>query len=294
MLAVPVSAFNEEQKQWYVRLIIVAILADSKIKEAEISFLKGMMQLIQDSPIKAELLESIQKHQPPKLGPPPEFYPHYQVAIFIEVVEILICDVHLAAPERELLKMLAERFKFPTSIKADLSQWTSDGLAWYHGRSFFVHGQDHKSKPVGKVPVELFDASQRYRYALTLVSTVLLDHQIDPWEQRYVKHAVSLVESDKDKRQLAACLKNKIAPQMHSLCSFPQEWLTMILMEVLMMLSVGVKQLSSRSKDYFSQLYLRANYGSENANKLLLWNQRGIEWRSRKDYLIKKIQFVNA
>ena len=72
-----------------------------------------------------------------------------------------------------------------------------------------------------------------------------------------------------------------------SLASFPFEWKAMILIEVLLMLSVGVNSLGSGAKSYFEELALRAEFKSDQLNNLVSWNQRGIDWRKKKEKLIR-------
>ncbi len=287
MLSRAKNSFTEEQKNWYFRLVITAILSDGEVNSAEVVYLTEVLTAVKSPGLKKELIGCIQEHKFPELGPTPEFDRPTQCAIFIEIVEILICDVHLATPEKDFIKDVAGYFSFPKTFERELIEWAFDGLAWYHSRSFLIHGKLSKSRPIEKIPIEDFNPDQKYRYALTLVSTVLLDHKIDPWEQRYVHQAIGLVVEENQKKELLAYLEKQEPPKVASLSTFGHECQSMILIEVLLMLSVGVSSLEQSSLDYFNELCTRADYNLEDAQKLLQWTQKGITWRENKERLIQ-------
>ncbi|MDX2471232.1 MAG: hypothetical protein QNL04_11730 [SAR324 cluster bacterium] len=286
MLSAPINSFNEDQKNWYFRLLITAILSDGEVNSAEIVYLQEVLTAVKNPVVKKELIQCIEKHQSPELGPAPAFERPVQCAIFIEVVEILICDVHLAAPEKLFIRRIADAFNFGEELKKSLLDWAVDGLGWYHTRSYLIHGMRSKAKPISKIPIEAFNSEQKYHYALILISTVLLDNKVDPWEQRYVHQAISLVDNDAPKDELNSYLITKKPPALPSLAAFNHEWKSMILIEVLLMLSVGEKSLPDKSLFYFHELSEMADYNPEDAEKLIQWNQRGILWRDKKARLI--------
>ena len=290
MLSVPIEYFTDEQKNWYVRLVIAAVLADGQIKEAEIQYLKDGLQILPDGANKTQLLGRIKDNDPPRLEPPPaSFAPFTLVNVILDVIEIIVSDVHLSANETDFLARLTEIMSIREETKEVIMAWSEEGIAWNGDKALLIHGEGFEGDTMEKVPLKELGEQQKYLYAKTLVICVLIDAEVEAFEQRYLKYAITLLKDKNDQLELVRYLKNKIAPPLEGLSGFSPEVLRVILIEVIMLLSGG-NHFSASHQTFFEKLSILSGVDKEEALLFVQWHRKGLGWKSHKERIINRVQ----
>lgn len=290
MLTVPTVLFNEAQKIWYYELVIAAVLADGQIKQAEVEYLTDAAKALPVGDAKKQLLAQINSRKPSQLKPPPPFSQHILASIYLEVIEIIICDVELDAQESQFLNELAKLVGITSEAKLVVQAWAEEGLSWHYGRSLLIDGSENKGR-VYKILVEDFSPDQKLIYAKLMITTTLLDKQIDEWEKRFVKHAISFVSAE-EQRELSICLQGQISPPLVSLDVFEPKCMRLILIELLLLLS-GDRQLPPFRQHFFKEVCHLSGCTLDETNKLITWHQRGMAWLKKKDLILRQFEVVS-
>ena len=114
-MSVPVQKLNKEQKVWYAKFVIGAILADDEISPSEVDFLKQVISIVDSPAEKKELMQLISTKKRPPLSPPKSIPKEILAAIFIELVLIMISDLDFADKEKEYLQDVSNLFNFSKS-----------------------------------------------------------------------------------------------------------------------------------------------------------------------------------
>ena len=72
-MTVPVDKLNRHQRQWYVNLVVAAILADHEINVSEVDFLKHIIAVVEPDD-RPQVMKFIETKQAPPLTPPPDCF----------------------------------------------------------------------------------------------------------------------------------------------------------------------------------------------------------------------------
>ena len=111
-MSVPINLLNPDQRYWYAKLVLSAILADGQIDSAEVEFLKQVIGIVKDEKQRQRLMRHIQSKTPPKLQPPEGIPDQVLAAIFAELVLICIADVDFDETEEHFLRQVADLMEF--------------------------------------------------------------------------------------------------------------------------------------------------------------------------------------
>ncbi|MDH5560635.1 MAG: DUF2225 domain-containing protein [Deltaproteobacteria bacterium] len=288
-MAVPIQNLDEEQKFWYANLVVAAVLADDKIFLSEIEFLKQVIAIITSQEKRSELMEIIDKKKPPQLtAPPPGIPPKILVAIYIELILIIISDYDFADDERKYLKEVADLFNFDEGFYRELMNWCEDGLRWKTDQRELV-SSDLQIEGM-QIPLKRLNDKQKRWYSQTLVATVMLDGLVDQIEKSFLKMAISFLEDPQDKKQMLAYIGNKISPPMVRPPPMPKQYLMIVLIEVILIISAD-ESLSYREIEYLQKISDNCGFSKEEFNRLMDWCNHGINWKQNKNSLFVKCRF---
>jgi len=282
-MSVPVHTLNKEQRKWYAKIVIAAILADDEISPSEIDFLKQVISIVDHPDDKKELMQMISAKKGPEITEPPAIQKEILAAVFIELLLIMISDLDFADKEKKFLKNISSLFSFENVYFKGLMRWAEEGLNWKLSQQQLIGGDketDNLQVPIGKL-----DAQQKKWYSSTLISTIMLDGSVDEGEISFLKAAVSFVDNKKDQMELLGYVRNKIAPKVLHPPEFPQNILIRIFIEVIRIVAAD-EAMSYAEHSHLKQLSDMCGFSSELFDDLLEWCNQGIKWMQNKNPLI--------
>ncbi|MCG8333445.1 MAG: hypothetical protein MJE63_02945 [Proteobacteria bacterium] len=284
-MSVPVKQLNREQKIWYAKFVIGAILADDEISPSEVDFLKQVIGIV-DSPVyKKELMQLISVKKRPPLTPPNGIPKEILAAIFIELILIMISDLDFADQEKAYLKEVAKLFNFSNTYFTELMHWGEEGLEWKNSQRYLVR-KDGKIENF-HVPLDKLNSEQKKWYAKVLIATIMLDGLIEDTELQFLKAAMSFLDNKKDQQQLVGYVRNKMSPPITEPPGIPEEILLLIFFEVILIVSAD-ESLSYTEQGHLKNIANICGFDSELLDKAVNWCNKGIEWKQNKNPLIAK------
>ncbi|MCP4749831.1 MAG: TerB family tellurite resistance protein [Proteobacteria bacterium] len=284
-MSVPLQSLNKQQKYWYTRFVVAAILADNEISASEVDFIEYIMSIVDNPAHKRELMQLLKLKRKPILVKPVGIGPEILTAIFTELILIMISDLDFHDRERTFLKQVSNLFDFSDAFFSKLMEWGEEGLEWKNSRKQFVTGKD-----VGgdlHVPLQNLDAEQRKWYAQVLIATIMLDGIIEKEESQFLKMAASLLSNKEDQQQLLGYIRNKIAPPIIKPPAMPAEVLILIFIELMMIVSAD-EFLSVAELSHLRNISDMCGFTPAQYTKLIDWCNRGLLWKKSKNALIKQ------
>mgnify|MGYP005634136669 CR=1 FL=1 len=286
-MSVPVHTLNKDQKKWYAKIVIAAILADDEISPSEIDFLKQVIAIVNHPDDKKELMQMISSKKGPEIEEPPGIQKEILAAIFIELLLIMISDLDFADKEKKFLKKISAMFELDGSYFAELMRWGEAGLAWKLSQQTLIGGD--KEADSLQVPINQLVAQQKKWYSSTLISTIMLDGSVDESEISFLKAAVSFVESKKDQMELLGYVRNKMAPKLLHPPEFPENILVRIFIEVIRIVAAD-ENMSYAEHSHLKALSDKCGFSTDLFNELLEWCNQGIKWMQDKNPLITNVK----
>jgi uncharacterized protein DUF2225 len=287
-MSVPVQSLSRDQKVWYARFVIGAILADDEISPSEVNFMKQVISIVDSPSDKKELMQLISSKKPPPLAPPKDISKEVLAAIFVELILIMISDLDFADKEKVYLKEVSDLFCFSQHYLAGLMKWGEEGLNWKVSQRFLVT-EDGKIDSF-HVPLDKLNSEQKKWYAYVLISTIMLDGLVDETELPFLKAAMTLLDSKKDQQQLVGYVRNKMAPPIKKPKGIPEPILLLIFFEIILTVSAD-ESLSYKEKTHLKTIADLCGFSSELFEKSIQWCNQGIEWKKNKNPLIARCEF---
>ena len=287
-MSVPVHMLSKEQKIWYARFVIGAILADNEISPSEVDFLKQVISIIDSPEDKKDLMQLISAKKRPPLDPPKGIVKEVLAAIFLELVLIMISDLVFADKEKVFLKDVAQLFNFTDSYFAELMSWGEEGLNWKNSQRYLV-AADGKIDNFG-VPLDKLNSDQKKWYAHVLIATIMLDGLVEETELQFLKAAMSFLDSKKDQQQLIGYVRNKMSPPLTEPPGIPAGIVLLIFFEVILIVSAD-ESLSYKEQTYLKTISELCGFSNEFLEKAVEWCHRGISWKQTKNPLIARCKF---
>ncbi len=289
-MGLPLSALTNEQKNWYARYVVAAVLADKEISVSEVEYIHHIMNVVVDPTEKAYLVEAIRLKRVPELLPPKGIKQEILTAIFIELILIMISDFDFQVLERRFLEKVSGLFGFSKNLFNNLITWAEKGLQWKNSRQFLIG--DSITDPNLKVPVEKFNYEQKYWYALVLIATIICDGVVDKGEIRFINRAVSLVNDTEDQAPLLGYVRNKFCPPVSPPPDIPYVILIFIFIDLVLIITadetITVKELS-----HLKHVSDICDLTFEQYSKLLEWCKQGIQWKKSKTKFLTKTTTVD-
>ncbi|MBU2512078.1 DUF2225 domain-containing protein [bacterium] len=283
-MSIPIHLFSEDQKSWYARFIVAAILADNEISIPEVEYIRYVMNIVSDPMERSYLIESIRNRSIPELERPKSLQTGQLVIVFIELILIMISDFELLDLERKFLETVSKLFGFPDSLYQKMINWGEEGLKWKNFRRFMV--TEKEADPYLKVPLDKFSEEQKFWYAKALISAIICDGNVDENEIRFVNKAVSIVEDADRQKQLMGYVSNKMVPTIDHPPEIPHVVLVLIFMEMLLIVSAD-ESLSVIEMSYLRRFAETCGFSEEQYSKMMTWCQQGIQWKNSKSKFIK-------
>ncbi len=284
-MTVPVNTLKDDQKLWYANLVLSAILADGEINLSEIDFLKQILQIIASPQDKASLMLSIEKKVMPPLTPPPNIPPQLLAAMFMELILIIISDIDYDEGEKAFLESVADLFKFTRNYKKELFDWLEEGLDWKQAQLYLTQGGEGFTQ----VPLKKLNSEQKKWYSKVLVSTILLDGEVDAMEMSFLKMAISFLEHKAEQVELMAYVKNRMCPNVPSPpIGMSTEILTLIFIEVILLISAD-EAISYTELNHLQQISTTCGFANAHFNKMVEWCNRGVTWKNAKIKLLNSV-----
>lgn len=286
-MSVPVQKLNREQRIWYAKFVIGAILADEEITPSEIDFLKQVISVVDSPDEKKKLMQQISMKKRPPLTPPDGIPKDILAAIYIELVLIMISDLDFAQKEKAFLKEVADLFNFSGFYAQELIEWGEKGLQWKKAQAYLI-SEDGEIDDF-RIPLDKLTPEQRKWYAQLLISTIMLDGLVEDTELQFLKAAMSLVSSKKDQQQLIGYVRNKMAPPITDPPDIPDEILVKIFCEVILIVSAD-ESLSYKEQGHLTHIANVCGFSPAFQEKALSWCNQGIAWKQSKNTLISNIR----
>ncbi len=284
-MTVPVSTLTRIEKLWYADLVLAAILADQEINVSEVDFLKQVISILGPAD-RPGLVKKIEAKIMPQLQPPPQGIADDLLgAIFMELILIVISDKDFAEGEKAFLEQVGALFGFTDSYQFLLMKWLKAGLAWKKGQTRLLPG----GSSLERVPLKQFNSAQKKWYATVLVSTILLDGQVDALEMSFLKMAISFLEEKRDQAELMAYVKNRMCPKIEVPPGLSLEVLTLIFIEVLLLISAD-ESISFTEQNHLQQLAKQCDFDAAHLRQLIEWCKQGVQWKNEKNSLIAKVK----
>ncbi|OGG98802.1 MAG: hypothetical protein A2600_06675 [Candidatus Lambdaproteobacteria bacterium RIFOXYD1_FULL_56_27] len=290
-MSVPVNHLNAAQKKWYANLVVAAILADQKIVKSEIEFLKQIISVIDNPADKKALLSQVEtKKASPLVPPPPGIPPQTLAAIYLELCLIMISDSEFDQEERDFLAQIARLMNFSDRYINDLNGWMNTGLEWKKRQQNFLPPEvDLDSGPTWLVSLP---APQREWYAQVMISTILLDREVDSMEMEFLKAAISLV-ADKGKKNLfLGYIKNRFSPNLEAP---PQDFnpakLVRVMVDVILLIALDDK-ISVNESTHLERLSKLCSISATQFSALMAWCAQRVEWNNNRNPLIGAVKMA--
>ncbi|MDX2470451.1 MAG: hypothetical protein QNL04_07740 [SAR324 cluster bacterium] len=284
-MTVPVNSLKEDQKLWYANLVLSAILADGEINLSEIDFLKQILQIIAAPQDKASLMLSIEKKTMPPLTPPPNIPNQLLAAMFMELILIIISDIDYDDGEKAFLEKVADIFKFTKSYQKELFDWLGEGLEWKEAQLYLTQGGEGFTQ----VPLKKLNSEQKKWYSKVLVSTILLDGEVDSMEMSFLKMAISFLEHKAEQMEMMAYVKNRMCPNVpNPPAGMTTEILTLIFIEVILLISAD-EAISYTELNHLQTISTSCGFANAHFNKLVEWCNRGVTWKNAKIKLLNNV-----
>ena len=283
----PIQSLTLAQRNWYARMVVAAILADGQISQPETEFIKQIAGFVSDPIEKQELLKCIATKSSPAITKPSGMLPEMLAATFIELSLILISDLEFTATEQKFLNDLGVLYGFTKNYYQQLLSWVEEGLAWKHGQYLLVALSGDKNGL--QVPLVELNQKQRMWYAQTLISTIMLDGQLEVGEVSFLKMAVSFVDNPQLKNRLINYISNRDRPPLEKPPQVSKSILIRIFIEVMLIVSAD-ETLEYREIVHLQRLSELCGFSKELYERLIGWCQQGIQWKQSKNPLIAHCQ----
>lgn len=290
-MSVPVNRLNDEQKIWYARFVIGAILADEEITPSEVDFMKQVISIVSSPEEKKKLMGLISAKKRPPLTPPEGIAKEILAAIFIELVLIMISDLDFAEQEKVYLKEVSDLFSFTGSYFNEVMQWGQEGLEWKQSQRYLIKKDGNIDN--FQVPLSKLNSQQKGWYAKILIATIMLDGLVDETELQFLKAAMSFVDNKKDQQQLVGYVRNKMAPPITKPPNMPEVVLALIFFEVILIVSAD-EALSYKEQNHLKTIADTCGFSKDFLDKAINWCQEGIKWKQNKNPLISRCKFSKS
>ncbi len=284
-MSVPFELLSLDHKKWYVNLVISTILADNTVSPTEVSFIKSIASVIDDTGEKQTILDLLSKKQkPPLVAPPPGIPLAILTAIYMEIIQILICDLDFDSKERLFLEEVGKLCRFEKSFLNKLLEWCENGLKWKQQQKLLVNpGQVDNNFGV---PVNKMTSPQKSWYAVILINCIMLDGHIDQMEVVFLKAALSFVENKKHQKQFAAYIRNRMAPPLQPYPgSLTRDIVNKVMMEAIQILATD-QQISLNEQALLIRIAEVCSIPQNEFVKFMEWANQGVNWKNSKDELI--------
>ncbi len=110
-----IASMSDEVKEWFARAIVGMILADGRIDQSELDYLKGIISFLENADLIDSILELTGKNTIPELEP---IKVEEKQALFIveHLTSISIVDEDLDRNEKKFLRYAAEKLHLPPKI----------------------------------------------------------------------------------------------------------------------------------------------------------------------------------
>lgn len=287
-MGIPVQGLGSKEKEWYAQVVISAILADGEVSYSEIDFLKQVISLISAPEIRKSLMTQIGLKQAKTIeSPPVTIDKPILSAIFLELILIMISDLDFDKGEKDFLEKVSNLMGFSSKSFKDCMKWANEGLKWKVEKSRFIQDQ----KILAGLPLQELTTDQKQWYAEVLISTILLDGDIEEMESELLKLSLSLITSPQERGKMIGHIKNRIKLPLEVPPDCSEDILTKMFLEILEFV------MSSESISYCEQTHLRnladfCEFPESKFKRMMQWAMEGISWQKSKSHLINNVQFI--
>lgn len=286
-MSISIKNLNTEQKEWYAQTVIAAILADNKINWAEVSFLKQVISIISNPKKKKELIQLVSQRKAIPVSKPPAMSYSLQATVFTELILIILCDLDFDRDEMKFLEKTSDLFGFSDKYYQELMDWAKSILDWKKFQYRFVPDANNGLS----IPIKVLNSEQKNWYASLLISTIMLDGQIETIEVNIMMSALTMVESSRMQNKLKKYIRNKIQLPVNAPPVFPPHVLTRIYLEIISILSAD-DIITYQEQFFLKELAQKCNLSIEQSDEILDWCNSGILWKKARKTLIKKCQSI--
>ncbi|OGG96743.1 MAG: hypothetical protein A2508_09585 [Candidatus Lambdaproteobacteria bacterium RIFOXYD12_FULL_49_8] len=287
-MSVPVNLLKPDQRFWYAKLVLSAILADGEIDSAEVDFLRGVIGVVQAPELKANLMQYVQAKKPPEVNEPPSKIPDQVLAaIFAELILICISDHDFAEEEEAFLRKVADVMLLTEPFYRSMMAWLNEGLSWKKAQAELLPAELGINP--GEVPLKDFDSEQKFWYAKLVIITLMLDGQVDEMELSFMKMAISFCEEDHQKKKLMAFVKNRLSPNLEEPYGFSRSQLVAVFVSILQIVTAN-ESMTYKEQTYLKQLSDLCGFDKALFDRLINWATQGMNWKANKNGLIQRVR----
>ncbi len=282
-MGIPASKLNSEQTTWYAKMMIAAILADEEVSASEIGFLKHIADMIKDPEEKKALLSMISNREKPAVYVPENTSKELLAAVYLELISIIISDQEFTREEQQFLDRVAKVFDFSPKYKNELMKWAESGLQLNEQKRRLLPNNSQNVSIV--VPVDKLNSEQKTWYASMLVAAVMLDGEVDKYEQAFLKVALNIVENKTDRQRLSGHIRNKIKLPITGPPDMPMNVLIAVMVEIIQILAVD-EAISVTEHSHLQRLARLCQIPPNQFDIMLEWCNRSIRWKKSRSSLI--------
>ncbi|OGG99978.1 MAG: hypothetical protein A2600_11325 [Candidatus Lambdaproteobacteria bacterium RIFOXYD1_FULL_56_27] len=287
-MTVPINLLKPDQKYWYARLMVSAILADGEIDKAEVEFLRQVIGVVKEPGQKVALMQLIESKQAPPIEEPPTSIPdQILAAIFVELMMVCIADASFDQTEKNFLLQVAGMMRFTEAYTKSLLAWLEEGLNWKRTQAQLLPPESGLT--IGQIPVDRFTDAQKYWYAELIIATILLNGKPDEFEMEMLKMIVNSVETKEEKMRLFGFVKNRLAPHLSPPPDLPQDVLLLVLLNIIQVVTAD-EAISYKEQTYLGQVADICEIPTPVFSRLMAWANQGIAWKNNKNGLITRVR----
>lgn len=284
-MSVPIHLLTAEQRFWFGQYIVAAVLADDIIDASEADYIQYVINIVDHPEYREKIVESIRKKEKPVLTKPVGIKIEFLVAIFLELALIMISDMDFHEEERLFLKETAKLFGFTDLFFADLLKWAEEGLEWKNERTLLIAG-DGEFHEIKLLLLQL-SGKQKKWYADVLVAMIMSSDGYGTTDKKFLKSAISILETKEEKQALMGYVKNNVLPPIRNHPNIEKELLITIFIELIMIVSAD-EFLSTKEHSILKRISDGCDFSDTLFSRLLEWCRKGIMWKKSKNDLIKK------
>ena len=143
---VPIHCFNNDQKNWYARVLIASIACDGVLDRGEIAFIKMATDFVEDQKEKQRLLAFLRNRMSPPIGEVPDIPLDILGQIFVESMLIISANESINYKEQVFLSRLAAICGFSEEKFNHLLQWCHRGINWKREKNNLIARRAFKAK----------------------------------------------------------------------------------------------------------------------------------------------------
>ncbi|MDH5561685.1 MAG: hypothetical protein OEY59_12620 [Deltaproteobacteria bacterium] len=144
---VPYSTLNMKQRVWYGEIMISIILIDGFVHELEVSLVKLLISIVDDSQERKKLLAYVKNKYSPRLRPPPSIPRETLELIMLEGLQMAALDENISIKELNHIKEIAGMCDLNLKFIEEAVEWYNEGIQWVKGKRKLIQQARQTEKP---------------------------------------------------------------------------------------------------------------------------------------------------